>query len=115
MDTDDQTFEAPEETTWWDHFWGEQKRLTTEYLLAPSNRSLVTVAIVGGVISSLALGKLYIKLSTDPADSDLKTLTEKGLTAVVLGVGYVFWELNKTQYQSAEDVLDVEFTARDIA
>ena len=112
---DDYTLLTPEPVSWWDHFIEEQKRLTKEYLLDPSNRTLVGIAIVGGVVSSLALGKLYGKLSVDPTDGTTKDLVGRSLGALAIGVGYVFWELNKAQYQSVEDAaLATEFQASDL-
>jgi len=83
----------------WDAFVESQKRIGTK-LMDPSNQLLGTVAIVGGVLSSLALARLYTKLSKEPIESPMQVIAGRGLTAMALGVGYVWWELNKAQYEN---------------
>ena len=94
----------PDYRTAWDRFYEEQQSLATT-LKDPSNQALGTVAIISGVVSSLALAKLYTKLSKEPVESPMQVIAGRGLTAMALGVVYVWWELNKTQFQSRDDLL----------
>ncbi len=83
-------------------FVAEQKRIAVS-LLDPSNQLLGTVAILGGVVSALALSKLYINLTEVEEESPESIIAGRGLTAMMLGVGYVWWELNKAQYGQYEE------------
>lgn len=87
--------------TTWEHFVSEQQRIATS-LSDPSNQFLGTLAILGGVVSALALSRLYIKLTEEEENSPVSIIARRGMTAMVLGVGYVWWELNKAQYHSWE-------------
>lgn len=53
----------------------------------------------------MALARLYTKLSKDPIEKPMQVIAGRGLTAMALGVIYVWWELNTTQYQSKEDLM----------
>jgi len=71
------------------------------------------VAILGGVVSALALSKLYINLTEVEEESPESIIAGRGLTAMMLGVGYVWWELNLERIALALGVtpaslLDVE-------
>ena len=88
----------------WDRLLASQQQLG-QALMDPGNQLLGTVAIIGGVISSLALARLYTKLSKEPIERPIQVIAGRGLTAMALGVGYVWWELNRAQYQTKEDLL----------
>ncbi len=78
----------------------DSQRVLAGKLMEPPNQLLGTVAIIGGVVSSLALARLYTKLSKEPIESPMQVIARRGLTATALGVVYVWWELNKAQYAS---------------
>jgi hypothetical protein len=108
-------FETPAETTWWDHFWGEQERLTSEYFFAPSNRTLVGVSLLGGLVSALALGRLYGQLTEGTAEGALKDMAGRSLTAMAIGVVAVLWEVNKAHYQPIDTLGDEDFLASELS
>jgi hypothetical protein len=90
---------ADESQTAFAKFYASQAALADK-LMDPSNQLLGTVAIIGGVVSSLALARLYTKLSNEPIESPVQVIARRGLTATALGVVYVWWELNKAQFKS---------------
>jgi hypothetical protein len=87
-----------------ERFWSDQRRITTS-LASPENQLLATLAIFSGVVSSLALARLYTQLSKEKVQSPVQLMAGRGLTAMVVGVGYVWWELNKAQ--SLSDAADL--------
>ncbi|MAH47431.1 hypothetical protein CMI37_16525 [Candidatus Pacearchaeota archaeon] len=99
----DETLQTQDQqlTSEWAYFLAEQRRIGAK-LVDPSNQGLATVAVVAGLVSSLALGRLYTRLAPDSEDDHLRTLAGRGLVAMALGVGYVWWEMNKAQYQLPE-------------
>lgn len=80
-----------------EEFLAAQTRLTTTSLSDPINRYLIGLGIGGGILSSLALAKLYARLSPDPEDDSLRTLAKAGMIAVGTGVVSVLWYLNKAE------------------
>ena len=86
----------------WAHFLSEQQRIATS-LSDPSNQFLGTLAILGGVASALALSKLYVNLTIEEENSPASLIARRGLTAMVLGVGYVWWEMNKAGYHRYQE------------
>lgn len=80
-------------------FLAEQQRLSTK-LADPTSQAWASLAVLSGVVSALALGKLYSQLSENPEDAGMRILAGRGLTAMIAGVGYVWWELNKAGYRS---------------
>lgn len=83
----------------WSYVVSEQKRLAEIALKDEENRKLILLALAAGVVSSLALGKLYTKLTDDEGDDDLRSLAGTGLIAVGAGVLSVFWKLNQAQFR----------------
>lgn len=78
----------------WARFVEQQKELGAQ-IRDPSNRALAITAVLCSVGSALALSRLYSKLTPDPADNALRVLAQRGLTAVIFGAGYVWWEMMK--------------------
>lgn len=78
----------------WKAFLAQQQELGAQ-LEDPENQAWASLAILSGVVSALALGKLYSQLSENPEDAGMKLLAGRGLTAMIAGIGYVWWEVNK--------------------
>lgn len=91
----------------WSYVISEQKRLAELALKDEENRKLILLALAAGVVSSVALSKLYAKLTDDESDADLRSLAGTGLIAIGAGVLSVFWKLNKAQFRfpSMEEAL----------
>lgn len=83
----------------WSHVASEQQRIAKLAWEDEDNRNLILLALAAGVVSSVALGKLYAKLTEDTEDDDLRSLAGTGLVAIGLGVLSVMWKLNKAQFQ----------------
>ena len=77
----------------------EQKRIAELALGDEQNRNLILLALAAGTVSSVALAKLYGKLTEDHSDDDLRSLAGTGLMAVGLGMLSVMWKLNKAQFK----------------
>jgi hypothetical protein len=83
----------------WSYFLSEQKRIAQLAFKDAENRKLVGLAIIAGTISSIALAKLYTKLTPDESDDDLRSLAGTGLAAIGIGVATVLWKANLAQYR----------------
>ena len=94
------TTPTDQQTSFLARFWSEQQRIAAS-LSDPSNQLLGTIAIIGGVASAVALGKLYVNLTVEEEQSPATIMARRGLTAMALGVGYVWWEMNKAQFSLA--------------
>ena len=77
----------------------EQKRLAQLALADKDNQRLILMAVAAGTVSSIALARLYSKLTEDKSDDDLRSLASTGLLAVGAGVLSVMWKLNKAQFR----------------
>lgn len=77
----------------------EQKRIAELALGDEQNRNLILLALAAGTVSSVALAKLYTKLTEDQSDDDLRSLAGTGLMAVGIGMLSVMWKLNKAQFR----------------
>ena len=81
--------------TAWDYFLEEQQALAQASLSDPHNRFLAGVAILGGVVSSMALARLYTKLTPDASDDHFYAVLPKAVFAVGTGLVGVVWYMNK--------------------
>jgi hypothetical protein len=79
----------------WSYFMEEQKRLFSEAVQDPENRKLVLLALGGGVVSTLALSRLYTKMTPGVSEDEWSFLLPKTLTAVGVGLLAVLWNVNK--------------------
>ena len=86
-------------TPTWSYVVSEQQRIAKLALDDEENRKLILLALAAGVVSSVALGKLYAKLTDDQGDDDLRSLAGTGFMAVGLGVLSVMWKLNQAQFK----------------
>ena len=81
----------------WDYFLQEQKSLMEASLADPHHRMLAGLAIVGGVVSSVALARLYTNLTPDATDDHFYAVMPKAVFAVGTGLLGVVWYMNKAQ------------------
>jgi len=83
----------------WDLFLKDQRDLMKMSLSDPHNRVLAGLAIAGGVISSVALARLYTTLTPDDSDDHFYSVMPKAVFAVGTGLLGVVWYLNKAHAQ----------------
>ena len=81
--------------TQWDFFLEEQKALMEVSLSDPQHRMLAGLAVLGGVVSSVALARLYTRLTPDATDDHFYAVMPKAVFAVGTGLLGVVWYMNK--------------------
>ena len=82
------------------HVLSEQQRIAQLTLEDEDNQRLMILALAAGVISSMALGRLYSKLTPETDDNNLKPVAKAGLIAVASGVVMILYKVNAAQYQA---------------
>ena len=83
----------------WSYFVSEERRIAQLALEDEENQKLIGLALIAGTVSSVALAKLYTKLTPSTEDDDLRSLAKTGLIAIGLGVVTVLWKANLAQYR----------------
>ena len=83
----------------WNYFVFEQKALMREALADPQNQRLVAISVLAGVVSSIALAKLYARMTPSSTDDTFRYLLPKAALAVGTGMVCVVWYMNKAYAQ----------------
>ena len=79
------------------YFLQEQQAATLEGLADPTNRTLVGVALIGGLVSSLALQRLSSRITPGTDDDGLRGMAIAGLIAMGTGTASVLWNLYRAR------------------
>jgi predicted membrane-bound spermidine synthase len=74
-----------------------QRTLLAQYLADPEVRALVGISLLSGVVSSIALARLYSKLT--PEADTAKQVVGATAFAVAVGVGSTLYYLNRADTQ----------------
>lgn len=76
----------------------EQERIANVTLQDADNRRLMILAVTAGMISSMALGRLYSKLTPETDDDDLRPVAKAGLLAIGSSVLLILYKVNRAQF-----------------
>jgi hypothetical protein len=81
------------------HLLSEQKRIAQLAFEDEDNQRLMILALAAGMISSMALGRLYSKLTPETDDNNLMPVAKAGLIAIGSGMLMILYKANSAQYQ----------------